>query len=349
MTGFRIGERPLGPEAPCFVIAEAGINHNGSPDLARQLVDLAHEAGADAVKFQTFQAERLVSPDAPKARYQIANTNGAESQLEMLKSCQLSYEDFTGLFDYCRHKGIVFLSTPFDAASLDFLVELGVPALKIGSGEVTNLPLLAQAARTGLPVILSTGMSNLAEVEAAVRTLRAGGCDRLAVLHCTSNYPAKPADANLRAMDTLAETFGVPVGYSDHTEGIAVSLASVALGAKVLEKHFTLDRSLPGPDHLASVGPEELKALVAGVRIVEQSLGSGSKEPCKSEDNTREVARRSLFTARDLAAGAVLRPEDLIALRPGTGIPPTEMESVCGRQAVRDLAAGTMLQREHLS
>ena len=349
MTEFKIGERPVGPKAPCFVIAEAGINHNGSLERAKKLVDLAHEAGADAVKFQTFQAERLVSPDAPKARYQIENTNGAESQLEMLKSCQLSYDEFSGLFDYCRQKGILFLSTPFDSASLDFLVELGVPALKLGSGEVTNLPLLAQAARSKLPVILSTGMSNLAEVEAAVRTLRGGGCKALAVLHCTSNYPADPADANLRAMDTLAETLGVPIGYSDHTEGIAVSLASVACGAKVLEKHFTLDRSLPGPDHLASVGPEELKALVAGVRIVEQALGSGRKELCESEANTREVARRSLFMARDLKAGAVLGPEDLIALRPGTGIPPSEMESVCGRQAACDLAAGTMLDRRDLS
>ncbi len=342
-TNIRLGDRWIGPGQPCFVIAEAGINHNGDPARARALVDAAVAASADAVKFQTYKAELVISESAPKAGYQLENTDPEETQLDMVRKCQLSYADFRSLRKYCDDRGIIFLSTPFDHDSLGFLVELGVPALKIASGEVTNLPLLSQAAASGLPVILSTGMSDLTEVETAVRTLRNGGCRDLVVLHCLSNYPAAPADANLRAMATMADALDVLVGYSDHTLGLPVALASVALGACVLEKHFTLDKGLPGPDHVASLDPTELTALVRAVREVESALGDGRKVIKDSEASTRAVARRSLFLALDLAAGETLRPGDLVALRPGGGIAPGELATVSGRRAVRALTAGTML------
>jgi len=349
MADFKIGERRIGPGFPCFVIAEAGINHNGDLDMARRLIDVAAEAGADAVKFQTFKAELVISADAPKAAYQLENTDPGETQLQMARNCQLAFEDFRGLQRHCRERGIVFLSTPFDHDSLDFLVEAGVPALKIASGEVTNFPLLRRAAASGKPAILSTGMSTLAEVEAAVAELRAGGCGELAVLHCVSNYPADPADANLRAMLSMGAALGVPVGYSDHTPGLPVALASVALGAAILEKHFTLDTGLPGPDHVASLDPAQLRQLVEGVRCVEAALGSGVKSPSSAELDTRAVARRSLFLTRDVAAGAAVEPDALVALRPAGGISPHELARVSGRKAARGLKAGRMLAWQDLA
>jgi N-acetylneuraminate synthase len=349
MTTLAIGDRKVGAGQPCFIIAEAGVNHNGRSDLALKLVDAAAEAGADAVKFQTFRAERLASPGAPKAAYQVKTTGGGESQFEMLKRLELSAEAHRELVARARERGIVFLSTPFDEESADFLDGLGAAALKIGSGELTNLPLVAHVARKGKPVIISTGMSWLAEVEAAVRAVEEAGNRQVALLHCVTNYPADPADANLRAMRTLEQAFGVPVGYSDHTVGIEVALAAVALGACIIEKHFTLDRSLPGPDHQASLEPAELAALVRGIRAVEKALGTGRKQPAPAEAETARAARRSLVMAKDAPAGTVLTESHVALRRPGTGLPPAMLKSVVGRTLRRDVAAGAVIELSMLA
>jgi N,N'-diacetyllegionaminate synthase len=340
--------RLIGPGQPCFVIAEAGVNHNGSLDLARRLVDAGKMAGADAIKFQTFNAERMVTAGAPKAEYQRKNTRNSESQLEMLKRLELSDSDQRELAAYCHGQGIQFISTPFDEASAALLADIGVPLFKISSGEIINLPYLAHMARYGKPMIVSTGMSNLDEVEAAVRCIEANGNPPVALLHCVSNYPAAPADVNLRAMHTLAEAFGVPVGYSDHTLGNEVALAAVALGACIIEKHLTLDRNLAGPDHQASLEPAEFLATVRGIRIVESALGSGRKQPAASEANTAAVVRRSLVIGRDLAAGTVLTPDMIAIKRPGTGLPPTLLNSVLGRRLRTAVKAGSMLSLDAL-
>lgn len=345
---FTIAGRPVGPGHPCFVIAEAGVNHNGDPDLARRLVDMAAEAGADAVKFQTFKAERLVTPGAPKAEYQLRRTSATESQLDMLRRLELTPDAHRELQARCCACNLLFLSTPFDEGSADFLESLDVPAFKIPSGEITNLPFVAHVARKRRPMIVSTGMAHLHEVEAAVRTIREAGNLDIVLLHCVSNYPAAPGDINLRAMHTMAAAFGLPVGYSDHTEGIEVALAAVALGACVVEKHFTLDRALPGPDHQASLEPGEMKAMVRGIRIVQESLGHGRKEPAASEAATAQVARRSLVAARDLAAGTVLAEGDIAVRRPGTGLPPVRRADLVGRAVRVDVKAGTPLMPEML-
>jgi len=337
------GSLSIGPNFPCFVIAEAGVNHNGDLELARRLVDVAAEAGADAVKFQTFRADRLVSPTAPKAAYQRQTTDAGESQLDMLRRLELSPAAHRELNDYCRQRGLIFLSTPFDEESADLLDELDVLAFKIGSGEVTNHPFLEYVARKGKPIILSTGMSYLSEVDEAVRVLRDAGCEQLILLHCVSSYPAAPADANLKAIQTLAAAFGVPVGYSDHTPGIEVALAAVALGACVIEKHFTLDRNLPGPDHRASLEPPELRALISGVRTVERALGDGIKRPVPAEADTRAVARRSLAARVDIPAGVIVEAGMLTALRPADGIPPGLIRRVIGRRTRRSLTAGQFI------
>jgi N-acetylneuraminate synthase len=337
------GGRRIGPGQPCFIIAEAGVNHNGSLDLARRLVDAAAEAGADAVKFQTFRADDLASPEAAQAEYQARNTGRRESQLDMLRRLELSPEAHHELRRRCLERGLTFLSTPFEEKSADFLVSLGVPLLKIPSGEITNLPFLAHVARAGLPLVVSTGMATLAEVGEAVDVLRRDGGAGLVLLHCVSNYPARAADVNLKAMETLRSAFGVPVGYSDHTEGLEVALAAVALGACVLEKHFTLDRSLPGPDHRASLEPGELASLVRGVRAVEASLGHGRKEPAAAEAGTAAVIRKSVVAARDVPRGARLAAEDLAVRRPGTGLPPSRLAGLVGRRALRDLRRGAPL------
>jgi N-acetylneuraminate synthase len=343
MRLLELAGRRIGPGAPCFVIAEAGVNHNGSLDLARQLVDAAHAAGADAVKFQTFKAERLVTAAAPKADYQQARTGVAESQLDMLRRLELSEADHRALLAHCQARGIQFISTPFDEASADLLAALDVPLFKIPSGEITNLPYLAHLARLGRPMVVSTGMSCLAEVEAAVRTIEANGHPPLALLHCVSNYPAAPRDVNLRAMTTLAVAFGVPVGYSDHTPGNEVTLAAVALGACVIEKHLTLDRTLPGPDHAASLEPDEFATAVRGIRTVEAALGNGRKEPAASEANTAAIARKSIVAARDISAGETLDARALTIMRPGTGLPAAMLSQVMGRRTRRPLAAGSLI------
>lgn len=343
-----IAGRAVGPGQPCFVIAEAGVNHNGDVGQARRLIDVAVEAGADAVKFQTFRSEAVVSAAAPKAAYQRATTGAAESQLEMVRRLELPFEAFRELRAYAREAGIVFLSTPFDQESADFLASMDVPALKVASGEITNLPFLEHLARKGKPMLVSTGMSDLEEVRAAVEAIRAAGNAEIALLHCVSNYPAQAASSNLRAMETMRTKLGVPVGLSDHTLGIEVSLAAVALGACILEKHFTLDRDLPGPDHKASLEPGELKALVAGIRTVESALGDGIKQPVEEERETRAVARRSLVAARDLPAGTVLTEDAVAILRPGTGLPPSARASVLGKRVRRAVSAGTPITADLL-
>jgi N,N'-diacetyllegionaminate synthase len=346
IAAIEVTGRKIGPGHPCFIIAEAGVNHNGSLDMARQLVAAAAQAGADAVKFQTFKAANVVSPAAPKADYQVATTGGGDSQLEMVKRLELPFEAFRELFAYAQEKGIIFLSTPFDEESADFLYDLGVSAFKIASGEITNLPFLAHVARKGKPMIVSTGMSRLPEVETAVEAIENAGNYDIVLLHCVSNYPADPADVNLRAMKTLYDAFGFPVGYSDHTLGIEVPLAAVAMGACIVEKHFTLDRALPGPDHRASLEPQEFAAMVRGIRIVEAAMGHGRKEPAASEAGIADVARRSLFAACDIPAGASLSEEMIAILRPGTGLPPSMKSTLKGRIARIAIPAGTALKED---
>lgn len=344
-----IAGRRVGDGHPCFVIAEAGVNHNGDPALAQRLVDAALEAGADAVKFQTFSAEQLATADAPKAAYQAEATDPAESQLDMLRRLELTRDVYRALHAYCRSRNILFLATPFDEGSADFLHELGMEAIKVPSGEITNLPLLAHVARKRKPMIVSTGMATLEEVDGAVRVIRREGCGEIALLHCVSNYPAAAADANLRAMRTMSDAFNLPAGYSDHTLGMEVALGAAALGACIIEKHLTLDRALPGPDHRASLEPEEFKDLVRGIRIVESALGHGRKEPAPSEASTAKVARRSLVAARDLPAGAVLEEGDIACRRPGTGLPPALRDSLIGRRTRVAVNAGSLLQMEMLA
>lgn len=345
---FAIDGRLVGSGQPCLIIAEAGVNHNGSLELACALVDAARAAGADAVKFQTFKAERLVSAAAPKAAYQQRTTGAAESQLEMIRRLELGEAEHRQLLDHCRQRGILFLSSPFDEQSADFLAELGMSAYKVPSGELTNLPFLGHLAGKGRPLILSTGMAYLGEVEAAVRAITAAGPVPLALLQCVSNYPADPADVNLRAMDTLAAAFGVPVGYSDHVPPNEVAFAAVARGACIVEKHFTLDRNLPGPDHQASLEPGELAALVRGIRAVEAALGDGRKRPAASEADTAAVARKSLVAARDLPAGSVLEPSLIAVKRPGTGLPPVMLQHLLGRRTRVDIPRDALLALEDL-
>ena len=329
-----------------FVIAEAGVNHNGDMAIAEKLIDAAADAGADAVKFQTFKADRVAGLDAPKAAYQTRTTDAAESQRDMLRRLELPQAAHAPLMARCAGRGIEFMSTPFDTASAELLAGLGVKRIKIGSGELTNIPFLRAVARLGLPMILSTGMADLDEIGETLDAVRAAGCHDASLLHCVSNYPAEPADANLRAMKTMAEKFGLPVGYSDHTMGTAVAIAAVALGAAIIEKHFTLDRAMTGPDHAASIEADELADMIAAIRSVEVCLGDGIKRPAESEMENRRLVRRSLVAARDIAKGAALTEAMMDALRPGTGLPPIAGDRLIGRTAKRDIPAGTLLREE---
>ena len=340
-----IGPFRVGAGEPTLILAEAGVNHDGELDRARALVRAAAEAGADAVKFQTFSADRLVTPAAPQAGYQVRGEGEASTQHAMLKRLELSPGDHEALARQCVEVDLVFLSSPFDEASADLLDELGVPAFKLGSGELTNPPLLRHVARKGRPMILSTGMADLGEVEAALIAVRRAGDPPVVLLHCVSCYPAHPAEVNLRAMETLRDAFGVPVGDSDHTLGHEAALAAVALGACVVEKHFTVDCTLPGPDHQASIEPVELAALVASIRQVEMTLGHGRKVPLPREAEIAAVARKSLVAARDVLAGEVLDDAAVAILRPGTGLAPAARESVIGRAAAVDIPSGTPLTR----
>ncbi|HKZ05502.1 MAG TPA: N-acetylneuraminate synthase [Methylomirabilota bacterium] len=332
-----IGGRRIGFGCPAFVVAEAGVNHNGDLDMARRLVDAAAAAGADAVKFQTFRTDALVTRSAPKAGYQ-AETTGDGGQREMLARLELSPDAHAVLRDRCHERGIVFFSAPFDEASVDLLARLDVSVYKVPSGEVTNFPLLRHIAAQARPVILSTGMCTLEEVARAVETLRDAGDPPLAVLHCVSAYPAPAGETNLRAMDTLRERFRCPVGLSDHSLGVEIAIAAVARGAELVEKHLTLDRSLPGPDHRASLDPDGFAGLVRALRAVESALGDGEKRPMPSEADTRRVARKSLVAARPIRAGERLAAADVAIKRPGTGVPPGDLPRVLGRAVLRDLA-----------
>ncbi len=335
-----------------FIIAEAGVNHNGDPKLALELVDTAARCGADAVKFQSFTAEKLVVPGAEKAEYQ-KRTTGSGDQYAMLKALQISESLHRELFERCAEVGIEFMSTPFDNEAADFLLSLGMKRIKVPSGEITNEPFLTFLAGKGVPLIVSTGMASMDEIQQAVLVIKrariaAGFTEPLAeiltILHCTSNYPADYNDVNLRAMQSIADATGLPVGYSDHTMGLAVSTAAVAMGAAVIEKHFTLDRSMSGPDHQASLSPEELTAMVRQIRDVEQALGSSIKQPTASELPVRLLVRRSVTVARRITAGSTVCEADLVLLRPGTGIAPSQMEGIIGKRAARDIEIGTTLQ-----
>jgi len=343
-----VAGRGIGPGFPCFIIAEAGVNHNGELDLAFKLVDAAAEAGVDAVKFQTFRPESLVTRQARKAEYQEQQNSEGKTQFEMLKLLELSGEAFEKIYQYCSERNILFLSTPFDYESVDLLDRLGVAAFKIGSGEVTNLPFLRAIAARQKPVILSTGMSTLSEAEDAVMAIEGEGNKQIAVLHCTSNYPTDPKNVNLRAMKTLGTAFQYPVGYSDHTQGTDIPVAAVALGACIIEKHMTLDRNMPGPDHKASMEPLEMKAMVESIRKVEAALGSGRKTPTSTELDVIQVARRSLVAARDIPAGTELVPELIVIKRPGTGLPPSLLPYVLGRTTRVDVAADSCITFEML-
>lgn len=320
------------------------MNHNGDFEMAKELVDAAAEAGVDAVKFQTYNADQVISPNAPKAEYQKKTTDPFESQLAMARELELTDEETRALAEYCNAKGIQFLSSPFDLESVDLLVELDVPAIKVGSGELTNWPLLRKVATSGKPLIVSTGMSFLAEVDETVRLLEREGVEELLLLHCVSSYPAVPEDANLKAMETMVKAFGRPVGFSDHTLGVEVALSAVALGACFIEKHFTLDKHLPGPDHQASLEPRQLASLVRSIRTVESAAGNGKKVPAQSEEDIRGLARRSLVVTEKVNAGQQLVRDILTALRPASGIEPTKIDDVVGKQAARDLDPGTILK-----
>jgi N-acetylneuraminate synthase len=329
--------------AKVIVIAEAGVNHNGSLDTARRLVEAAKDAGADAVKFQTFKAEALVSRGAPKAAYQRRLTNADESQFDMLKRLELDAAAHADIMAHCRRVGIDFMSSPFDEDSADVLENLGLQRFKLGSGELTNLPLLAHVARKGKPLILSTGMATLGEVEAALDAFHKHGGTDVTLLHCVTQYPTPVEQVNLRAMLTLHAAFGVPVGYSDHTEGTEVAIAAVALGARVIEKHFTLDRCMEGPDHKASLEPGELARMVREIHSVCLALGDGIKRPALCEVANIPIARKSIVAARSIMKGAVISKEDLSIKRPGHGIAPADLDKIIGLRAATDLQADAVI------
>jgi N,N'-diacetyllegionaminate synthase len=328
-----------------LVIAEAGVNHNGDIQLARQLVDAAAAAGANIVKFQTFKANQLATGHAELAEYQQKALGQTQSQLAMLQKLELKPEQHIRLLEDCQQRGIEFLSTAFDMPSIKLLASLRLKRWKIPSGEITNLPYLRQIGSQGQPVILSTGMANLGEIEAALEVLELAGTPRnlITVLHCTTEYPAPPEEVNLRAMQTIAQAFGVAVGYSDHTAGIAVPIAAAAMGATVIEKHLTLDRNQPGPDHKASLEPEEFAAMVRGIRTTEQALGDGIKRPTPSEQANLSVVRKSLVAARPIRAGELFSEANITAKRPGIGISPMQGDAWIGRPASRDYAADELI------
>jgi N-acetylneuraminate synthase/N,N'-diacetyllegionaminate synthase len=336
-----------------IIIAEAGVNHNGDIETAKRLIDVASDAGVDYVKFQTFKAERLVSPSAQKAKYQIKNDkNSDDLQLNMLKKLELSDADHKELISYCKSKNINFFSTAFDDEGISYLSSLNFDMFKIPSGELTNYPYLKAIAKTGLPVILSTGMANLDEIEKSINVLVSYGTKKseITVLHCNTEYPTPMIDVNLKAMLTIKEKLGVSIGYSDHTLGLEVPIAAVALGAKIIEKHFTLDRSLKGPDHKASLEPNELKEMVIAIRNIEMAIsGNGLKEASLSEKKNIHIARKSIHLSKDLKSGSIINEQDIISLRPGDGICTMNWENIIGKQVNKDLKKFTKLTLKDLS
>lgn len=331
---------------PTYIIAEAGVNHNGDIELAKQLIDVAADAGADAVKFQTFKADTLVTRNAKKADYQSQNTGTTESQYEMLRKLELSVEMHRDLIAHCAKRNIVFLSTGFDIQSIDLLVSLGQSLFKVPSGEITNLPYLRHIGQLGKSVILSTGMSTMGDIEAAITVLEQSGTTRknIIVLQCTTEYPTPMTEVNLRAMQSINKAFGVSVGYSDHTSGIEVAIAATAMGASVIEKHLTLDRSLPGPDHKASLEPSELKAMVAAIRNIEVAMGDGIKRLTPSELRNKPIVRKSLMASQIIKAGDMFSAQNITAKRPGTGVSPMRWDEVVGRIASRDYSIDELIE-----
>ncbi len=343
---LKLGERFIGPDHPLFVVAEAGVNHNGSIKLARRLVDQAAHVGADAIKFQAFNSSELVTSWAPKADCQRGTRD--TSQLDMLRKLELRQESFAELKGRCEDKGLEFLATPFDEGSAEHLRQIGVRAFKIGSGDLTNIPLISAVAEYHLPMILSTGMGSMSEVRLAVDAIALRGVRELCLLHCTSQYPARPEEVNLRAMHMLHKTFGCPVGYSDHTLLPFLPVLALGMGACVIEKHFTLSRDLKGPDHAASLEPREFAEMVKQLRSAETVLGSEEKGPTESEMKMRDIARRSIVARRKIAPGEVLARDDIAFRRPGTGIPPSELNKVLGRRAKRGFERDELISREGL-
>ena len=329
-----------------LIIAEAGVNHNGDMQLARQLIDVAADAGADMVKFQTFNANRLATKQAPKANYQNKTTDQSESQHAMLKKLELTLDMHKELIAYCKERNIEFFSTGFDTQSLDLLVSLGIEQFKIPSGEITNLPYLRHIGVMGRPLILSTGMATLGEIEDAIDVLEKAGTDRsnITVLHCNTEYPTPMEDVNLLAMCSIRDAFGVQVGYSDHTAGIEVPVAAVALGATVIEKHITLDKTMPGPDHKASLEPDEFEVMVSAIRNIEQALGDGTKRPSLSESKNKVVARKSIIAETAIRSGEVFTTDNLSIKRPGSGISPLRWDELMGKKASRDYQPDELIE-----
>jgi len=328
---FKIGNKVIGDGNPTFIIAEAGVNHNGDINIAKQLVDKAIFAGADAIKFQTFKTEKLVTGYANMADYQKNNIGKVDSQFNMLKKLELTYENFIELQKYCIHKGIMFLSTPFDFESADFLASIGMEAFKISSGDLTNIPFLQYIARFNKPMILSSGMATLSEIEDAINAIYLLGNSEVAVLHCTSNYPAKLQNVNLKAMNTIKNAFQIVSGYSDHTQGITISIAAAAMGSNIIEKHFTIDKNMEGPDHKASLNPLELKEMVEAIRDIEIALGTGIKRYNTSEVDTMKAARKSVVASRNIKMGEIINLTDLDYKRPGTGLSPKLYIDIIGK------------------
>ena len=327
-----------------YIIAEAGVNHNGSLGLAKKLVDAAKEAGADCVKFQTFISKNIVSKNAVKAEYQKQHTQSEETQYDMLKKLELSFGEFVELSEYCKSKDIGFMSTAFDFDSIDFLHSIGMSTWKIPSGDITNLPYLIKIAKLNKPVILSTGMSTMNDIRSAINALKGNGAGKLTVLHCTTEYPTLFKDVNLKAMLTIKDEFGLQVGYSDHTKGIEVSIAAVALGATVIEKHFTLDRNMEGPDHKASLEPDELKAMVDSIRNIELALGDGMKLPAESEKKNMAVVRKSIVAKNYIKKDELLTENNLAVKRPGDGLSPMKWHEAIGTKAIKDFDEDEMIE-----
>jgi len=331
-----------------FIIAEAGVNHNGDVKLAKRLIDVAKEAGADAIKFQTFQAKQLVSMNAPKSKYQLKSTSKKESQYFMLKKLELTEKEHKILADYCKEKKIMFISSPFDDQSLDLLLKLGVGIIKIPSGEVTNFPFLKTIAKAGRDIILSTGMSTLAEVKAAIQAIYKEGNRKVVLLHCVTEYPAAMEDVNLKAMLTMRDAFQVGVGYSDHTLGVEIPIAAVALGAIVIEKHLTLDKNMKGPDHRSSLEPKDFADMVKAIRNVEVAIGDGIKQPSKSEIENRNIIRKSLIAKKEILKGQVITENVIDIKRPGYGVQPKDINKVLGRTVLCDIKRDAVIEWTHI-
>ena len=336
---IEIGNKLVGEEEPCFIIAEAGVNHNGDAELAMQLIDAAKDAGADAVKFQTFKTENLLSKNIVVPKH----VESKESLFDTIRGLELSEEAHYMLSEYCKQKGIVFMSTPMDNNSVDLLEDIGVPVFKVASCDLDNLPLLKYISKTEKPIILSTGMGSISEVGEAIEVIKSNGNSDIILLHCVSAYPPKVEDVNLRAMETLRNAFKLTVGYSDHTIGINIPLAAVALGAKVIEKHFTLDKNMEGPDHAVSADPDDLERLVSGIREIEESFGTGVKVPSKDEIEMRRSFRKSIVAIANIKKGATITPEMLSVKRPGTGISPKYFDFIAGRKAERNLSKDDLI------